>query len=106
LNGKTMSRRNKSTLSHPYSHDAILVTLAIAFCLATLPLLAHTDTSKYGLERIPDSELSFPEDHLFQRQEAEDEDLILTVVDDQEDDEKESDVVSENTPLISASLDV
>jgi hypothetical protein len=94
------------------------VTLAIGFCLATLPLLTHSDTSKYGLHRIPNEELSFPEDHLnfYQEQEQEDnEDSPVfnnnVVVDDAEqqqqhfDDEK-APVASEDTPLLSNLLNV
>jgi hypothetical protein len=91
------------------------VTLAIGFCLATLPLLTHSDTSKYGLHRIPNEELSFPEDHLnFYQEQEDDEDSPVfnnVVVDDGEkqethfDDEK-APVASEDTPLLSNLLNV
>ena len=92
--------------------------VTIAFCLATVPLLAHPDT-RYGLERIPDSELSFPEDHLSHSLDREDrtadDDLILTITSDEQqqqtvtervDKDKMQNDSSENTPLLSGSLDV
>lgn len=91
------------------------MTLAIGFCLATLPLLTHSDTSKYGLNRIPNEELSFPEDHLnFYQEQEDDEDssiFNIVVLDDGEKQPKHSDdeeepVASEETPLLSNLLNV
>lgn len=82
------------------------MTLAIAFCLATLPLLAHADMAKYDLRRIPNEELSFPEEHLDLYKEQE-EPMFLD-----DGNEKiamkgdEAVVATEDTPLMSDSLNV
>jgi len=89
------------------------ITLTIAFCLVMYPLVENKDITKFGLELISDSDLSFPEEHLVCPQEDEkDKNVILIDANDEEDqNEKEvepdtSTVVTEVTPLISKSLDV
>lgn len=83
----------------------------MAFCLATFPLLLErTDTEKFGLHRVPEEELSFPEEYSLYAQssemeddDGEEEDLILDGVVEDEDDDVEAgstNYASENTPLL------
>lgn len=81
------------------------ISLTVAYCLATFPLLLErTGTEKFGLTRIPEEELAFPEEYL-QAHEVEDEDLILVDIDEAEEEsksktDKETEIASEITPLL------
>lgn len=84
--------------------------MTIAFCLATCPLLLErTDTEKFGLRRISEDELTFPEEHynLLSKSAIEEEgaDLVLDVVEEGDEEagsktEEEKQIASENTPLL------
>lgn len=92
--------------SHSFPHDTRgqAITLDLAFCLATFPLLLErTDTEKFGLYRIPEEDLSFPEAYARAQSEKDDEevDLILDGVEEGDEEAGSSKYASENTPLLS-----
>ena len=82
----------------------------------------HSNTDTYGLKRIPDEELSYPEDYLLlhviiddTEDERDEEELYLPVEADNEEkkednsiasNEVQDDNVTEGTPLITHSLNV
>ena len=85
-------------------HSGQTITLTIGFCLATFPLLLErTDTENFGLHRIPQEDLSFPEEYMRAQLhidiEDEEYDLVLDVVD-ENGDEGGSNFATENTPLL------
>ena len=72
--------------------------------MATFPLLLErTGTEKFGLTRIPQEELAFPEEYKARGQrETNDEeiDLILDGVEEGNDEGGSTEFVSESTPLL------
>ena len=104
------------------THSGQPFTLAIAFCLTASAILMHSNTDTYGLKRIPDEELSYPEDYLLlhviiddTEDERDEEELYLPVEADNEEkkednsiasNEVQDDNVTEGTPLITHSLNV
>ena len=108
---------------HIHTHSGQPFTLAIAFCLTASALLMNSNTDTYGLKRIPDEELSYPEDYLLlhvivddTEDERDEEDLYLPAEADDNEEKKEDisissndvqdDTVTEGTPLITHSLNV
>ncbi|KAL3936907.1 MAG: hypothetical protein SGBAC_007876 [Bacillariaceae sp.] len=79
------------------------ITLTIGYCLAAFPfLLERTDIGQIGLLRIPQEDLSYPEEYVqvdcILDDDDEDFDLVLDAV--EEKDDEESDFENENTPLL------
>lgn len=84
-------------------HSGQAITLTIGYCLATFPLLLErTETEDFGLNRIPEQDLAFPEEYMRPKLDIilddENFDLILDVVD--ENDGDESNFPTENTKLL------
>ncbi|CAJ1934710.1 unnamed protein product [Cylindrotheca closterium] len=79
------------------------ITLTIGFCMAIFPLLLErADIENFGLHRIPEEDLSFPEVYnvpIKLDMDEDDFDLVLDVVD-ENGDEEGSNFATENTPLL------